>query len=39
MLKHAAGLFSLGFALAAPVVFSILFTEFVLGWWRATCRR
>jgi flagellar biosynthetic protein FliR len=31
MLRQAGGLFSLGFALAAPVVFCILLTEFVLG--------
>lgn len=31
MLKQAAGLFSLGFALAAPVVFCILLVEFALG--------
>lgn len=31
VLKQAAGLFSLGFALAAPVVFCILLVEFALG--------
>lgn len=31
LFKQAAGLFSLGFALAAPVVFCILLVEFVLG--------
>ena len=31
LLKQAAGLFALGFALAAPVVFCILLVEFVLG--------
>jgi len=31
VLEQAGGLFSLGFALAAPVVFCILLTEFVLG--------
>ncbi|WP_422097680.1 flagellar biosynthetic protein FliR [Variovorax sp.] len=31
VLKQAAGLFTLGFALAAPVVFCILLVEFVLG--------
>ncbi|ODU12664.1 MULTISPECIES: flagellar biosynthetic protein FliR [Variovorax] len=31
VLKQAAGLFSLGFALAAPVVFCILLAEFALG--------
>ncbi|MGJ7502484.1 flagellar biosynthetic protein FliR [Variovorax sp. ZT5P49] len=31
VMKQAAGLFSLGFALAAPVVFCILLVEFALG--------
>lgn len=31
LLKQATGLFSLGFALAAPVVFCILLVEFALG--------
>ena len=31
VLKQAGGLFTLGFALAAPVVFCILLVEFVLG--------
>jgi len=31
LLKQVTGLFSLGFALAAPVVFCILLVEFVLG--------
>lgn len=31
VLEQAGGLFGLGFALAAPVVFCILLTEFVLG--------
>jgi len=31
ILKQAAGLFSLGFALAAPVVFCVLLVEFTLG--------
>lgn len=31
VIKQAGGLFGLGFALAAPVVFCILLTEFVLG--------
>ncbi|MET3513379.1 flagellar biosynthetic protein FliR [Pseudacidovorax sp. 1753] len=31
LLKQAAGLFSLGFALVAPVVFCILLVEFALG--------
>lgn len=31
VLQQAAGLFTLGFALAAPVVFSILLVEFALG--------
>jgi flagellar biosynthesis protein FliR len=31
LMKQATGLFSLGFALAAPVVFCILLVEFVLG--------
>ncbi|WP_440534003.1 flagellar biosynthetic protein FliR [Variovorax sp. YR566] len=31
ILKQASGLFSLGFALAAPVVFCILLVEFALG--------
>lgn len=31
VLKQAAGLFSLGFALAAPVVFCVLLVEFALG--------
>lgn len=31
LLKQTAGLFTLGFALAAPVVFCILLIEFVLG--------
>lgn len=31
LLKQAGGLFSLGFALAAPVVFCILLVEFALG--------
>jgi flagellar biosynthetic protein FliR len=31
LLKQVAGLFGLGFALAAPVVFCILLVEFVLG--------
>jgi flagellar biosynthetic protein FliR len=31
VLKHAAGLFALGFALVAPVVFCVFLLEFVLG--------
>lgn len=31
LLKQATGLFSLGFALAAPVIFCLLLVEFVLG--------
>lgn len=31
LLKQASGLFSLGFALAAPVVFCVLLVEFALG--------
>lgn len=31
VLKHVAGLFTLGFALAAPVAFCILMVEFALG--------